>query len=111
MGGLGSTACRGCFPSSPAARQRAGTSKQQPGAACTLAAPLLDECTTALPCHRPAPSPPLQLLARQRIPSGAYADPLSHIFDEFDRDQRCASLGWVDEHAQPGLISMHVVAG
>ncbi|PSC76285.1 UPF0396 -like [Micractinium conductrix] len=27
------------------------------------------------------------LLARQRIPSGAYADPLSHIFDEFDRDQ------------------------
>ncbi|KAL4458808.1 hypothetical protein ABPG75_013673 [Micractinium tetrahymenae] len=27
------------------------------------------------------------LLARQRIPSGAYADPLSHIFDEFDVDR------------------------
>jgi hypothetical protein len=27
-----------------------------------------------------------QLLARQRIPSGQYSDPLSHIFDEFDRN-------------------------
>ncbi|KAL4435913.1 hypothetical protein ABPG77_000675 [Micractinium sp. CCAP 211/92] len=27
------------------------------------------------------------LLARQRIPSGAYSDPLSHIFDEFDQDR------------------------
>lgn len=31
-----------------------------------------------------------QLLARQRIPSGQYADPLSHIFDEFDKDRRWA---------------------
>lgn len=29
----------------------------------------------------------VQLLARQRIPSGAYADPLSHIFDEFDQNR------------------------
>lgn len=27
------------------------------------------------------------LLARQRIPSGQYADPLGHIFDEFDKDR------------------------
>ena len=37
---------------------------------------------------RPASCPPrLQLLARQRIPSGQYSDPLGHIFDEFDRDR------------------------
>lgn len=42
-----------------------------------------------------APPPPRfaslllpQLLARQRIPSGQYADPLGHIFDEFDKDRR-----------------------
>lgn len=35
----------------------------------------------------PWPCLPPQLLARQRIPSGAYSDPLSHIFDEFDQDR------------------------
>lgn len=48
-----------------------------------------------------APPPPRfaslllpQLLARQRIPSGQYADPLGHIFDEFDKDRRWVQQGW-----------------
>lgn len=54
---------------------------------------------SALVHERVAPTRPLvplllprllQLLARQRIPSGQYADPLSHIFDEFDKDRRWA---------------------
>ena len=36
---------------------------------------------------RPCPALLLQLLARQRIPSGQYSDPLGHIFSEFDRDK------------------------
>ena len=51
------------------------------------------------PC-RPYLAPPPrapQLLARQRIPSGAYADPLGHIFDEFDADR-------------DGALSAHEVA-
>ena len=52
------------------------------------------------PTGPPAPSALPQLLARQRIPSGQYADPLGHIFDEFDKDRRWVLAeggGWVPE--------------
>jgi Ca2+-binding EF-hand superfamily protein len=39
----------------------------------------------------------VQLLARQRIPSGQYSNPLGHIFDEFDTDR-------------DGLLTAHEVA-
>lgn len=35
----------------------------------------------------PACPASVQLLARSRIPSQQYTDPLMHIFDEFDRDK------------------------
>ena len=68
-------------------QELAGSVRRRGSEGAVAAAPPQGAAPASPPHPAPSAAPPAaQILARQRIPSQQYSDPLAHIFSEFDRD-------------------------